>query len=481
MKRKLWVLTMLAALLLFCCAARTETLTNQCGADGGNLIWTLDDNGVLTISGQGDMRDGEDYGDSPWEDVKASIREVVIEDGVTSIGDFMFWDCPNLTSVTLGQNVSRIGQCALLYCEQLTEICLPESLELLDKWAFIHCHGLEKVYIPEYANLNENVFYRCDNLTDIYYGGDSDTWESVAYVEDPEDPDDALNTAKVHFLSTVQDYLSNAQETAGGTQQGSVSPQEPQDPDLPGDDEASGSCGSGLRWSLNENGLLTITGTGAMDDYVMNTEIHYDEYGSRYTVTYFTYPWKDVAGQITAVRLTEGVTKIGNMAFSGISSLKTAWLPLSLTRVVYGAFHQSGLTDVYYAGDANAWNTVSKEQYNGPLNGASFHWNAVYEGQLPGERNLNLPADLQVIEESAFENGIFTHVYLGDQVTAIRSRAFAGCRSLEFIYIPATVTAIADDAFEGSSLQTIYSEQGSAAEAFANAHGIDFVYPDDCE
>ena len=91
---------------------------------------------------------------------------------------------------------------------------------------------------------------------------------------------------------------------------------------------------------------------------------------------------------------------------------------------------------------------------------------------------LELPGALTTIEQSAFEGGAFTHVYLGGSVTAIGARAFANCAALVYIDIPAGVTDIADDVFADSPNVTIGCASGSAAWNYANAHGIPVVLTD---
>ena len=94
----LTALIVLAALL-------TAAALAEGGTCGEGLTWTLSSDGVLTVSGTGEMTNGEDYGTAPWDDIKTSIREIVIGDGVESVGDYMFWNCGNVTSVTLGDGV----------------------------------------------------------------------------------------------------------------------------------------------------------------------------------------------------------------------------------------------------------------------------------------------------------------------------------------------------------------------------------------
>ena len=86
-----------------------------------------------------------------------------------------------------------------------------------------------------------------------------------------------------------------------------------------------------------------------------------------------------------------------------------------------------------------------------------------------------LPNQLKAIEEDAFANTRFTHVYLGNGVTAIGARAFANCGKLAYIYIPESVSSISGDAFSGDSNLVIGCASGSVAHTFAMNKGIRFI------
>ena len=104
------VVLMIASLLPATALAADIVDSGTCGAegDGSNLTWTLDSDGVLTISGSGDMHG---YGPSgaPWH---GRVKSAVIAEGVTSIGGFAFYDCTSLTSVTIPDSVTSIGDVA---------------------------------------------------------------------------------------------------------------------------------------------------------------------------------------------------------------------------------------------------------------------------------------------------------------------------------------------------------------------------------
>ena len=104
-------------------------VSGNCGTDGDNLTWTINDRGNLTVSGKGAMKDyTQSYinyqyvNTSPWGNYAKCLYSAVIENGVTSIGDYAFAFCKNLKSVTIGEDVSNFGSCAFRECSNLEEL-----------------------------------------------------------------------------------------------------------------------------------------------------------------------------------------------------------------------------------------------------------------------------------------------------------------------------------------------------------------------
>ena len=157
----------------------------------GNLTWKLDADGTLTISGTGTMKD-YDYNNnpSPANQKKGSVKKVVIKDGVTSIGNFAFYNCTSLTSITIPDSVTSIELAAFNNCNNLTSITIPDSVtsigdsafELCNKlssitlsnnitsignWAFHGC-SLTSITIPDsVTSIGAMAFYSCSNLQTI--------------------------------------------------------------------------------------------------------------------------------------------------------------------------------------------------------------------------------------------------------------------------------------------------------------------------
>ncbi len=94
--------------------------------------------------------------------------KVVIPDGVTSIGDYAFWDCGNLTEIIIPDSVTSIGNCTFWNCENLTEIIIPDSVTNIGNGAFYECKNLKKIIIPgSVTSIDGDAFNGCENLKEI--------------------------------------------------------------------------------------------------------------------------------------------------------------------------------------------------------------------------------------------------------------------------------------------------------------------------
>ena len=123
-----------------------NTISGTCGAEGDNLTWELTCDGVLTISGSGAMLDMT-MNQQPWQQYQSLIVNAIIEEGVTSIGDYAFYNCTKLTSVTIGNSVTSIGEDAFDGCRGLTSFDIPNSVISIGDAAFGTCCSLASVTI----------------------------------------------------------------------------------------------------------------------------------------------------------------------------------------------------------------------------------------------------------------------------------------------------------------------------------------------
>lgn len=134
---------------------------------GENLTWVLDDAGKLTISGTGKMYDFEEKS-APWSEDVEEIKEIVIENGVTSIGDNAFADCKNMADVDMADTVEWIGDNAFANCSSLVGIDLSSNLENIAPGLFKNCKSLEDVLIPgSVSAIDLGAFAGCEKVVSL--------------------------------------------------------------------------------------------------------------------------------------------------------------------------------------------------------------------------------------------------------------------------------------------------------------------------
>ena len=144
----------------------TSTTIVKSGECGENVIYTLDSNGLLKISGSGNMNDYY-IGNSPFY-LNKDIKEIVIGDGVTSIGRSVFDSCSSLTSIEIPVGVTRLKDFVFYGCSSLTSITIPEGLTSIDGGAFQNCSSLTSIAIPAgVTSIGSSAFESCSSLTSI--------------------------------------------------------------------------------------------------------------------------------------------------------------------------------------------------------------------------------------------------------------------------------------------------------------------------
>lgn len=244
---------------------------------GDSVTATLTHDGKLTVSGTGDMYDFEMIS-APWQSCKSLIKEVIVEEGVTYIGSGAFGNCSQLQQVTLPQSLKIISYDAFSWNSKLQSIIVPAGVTEICAWAFAG-----------------------SGLKEIYFMGDAPQMQD-ALVE---------LTATAYYPANNESWTSDVQTAAGGNIiWNAFSPTE-------------GSCGENVTWKL-ENGVLTISGTGAMTDYV-----YFDK-----------TPWYAQRKNVQKIVVEEGVTALSSAAFYGCSNAAEVTLPAGLTVIPANAFSE---------------------------------------------------------------------------------------------------------------------------------------------
>lgn len=172
-KRSFRLLTVALCILMFLSVvpltAFAATYSGTCGDSGDNITWELDEAGVLTLKGSGDMASYYYSGEIPWNElgITNDIKSIIVGEGITSIGSYAFYYCKNAVSVSIPSTVTKIGTYSF-YSTGITEITIPESVTEISKNAFSYSNKLVKVTLPSsLTKLADSVFIGCSSLTTV--------------------------------------------------------------------------------------------------------------------------------------------------------------------------------------------------------------------------------------------------------------------------------------------------------------------------
>lgn len=104
----------------------SESIARQgeCGAEGNNVCWEFSEDGILEITGQGEMLCWNEEKDVPWALFQTDIKEIKISEGITSIGDYAFYNCLNVVEIEIPDSVQKVGICAFFNCSGLSTVTI---------------------------------------------------------------------------------------------------------------------------------------------------------------------------------------------------------------------------------------------------------------------------------------------------------------------------------------------------------------------
>ena len=394
--------------------ADNESLTNATIHYGGtwdNLTWTLDNNGLLTISGNGNMKDISVVAEDAWGPWREQITKVKINNGVTSIGAFAFYNCSKMSEITISSGVNSIGRDAFSYCSSLTSVTMPTGLTSIGFYSFSYCDNLKSVTIPaSVTTISANAFIGC-GLTDVYYGGTQSQWNTIN-IGNSNDP---LLNAAIHY-------------------------------------GCSGTWGS-LNWAIDKDGVLTISGNGSMPDFSSKS----------------TDAWRAIKENVIKIVIQNGVTSIGQWSFSDFQNLTSVVLPNSIQSIGFNAFSTcNNLTNIAIPASVisienmafqNCSNLTSISVAAGnstytSIDGVLFSKNKEKILCVPAGRSgeYQIPSGVKTVGSNAFWNcKKLTSVVIPQSVMIIEMSAFGGCYRLTSISIPEGVKSIGMMCFSSCS------------------------------
>ena len=384
-------------------APAVKTGSGQCGE---NAVWSLSGDGVLTISGTGAMWDAStEY--ALWSGLNGYVKQVVIEDGITSIGSYVFYNSPQLTEVSIPSSVTHIGSSAFGLCTQLESIVLPDSVQVVEGSAFISCSRLKEITLSSgMKEIPDSMFMNCTALKNCVIP------EGVTKIGE-KSFGNCTGLESVHISNTVTSI--GFQAFAGAF---------------------SKDCYTKLviPESVTEVGMDCFAWS-FLTEIIWNAKAECVEYWTFYNmpclkkvylsdfVTTIDTEAFQHCNNLEEVRLSKNLGLIGEGAFSNCVSLKDVVLPQSLKTILAAAF-----TD------------------------------------CDSLTNVVIPAGVTVLDRGVFQNcdGLKS-VIVPESVCEIRKAAFAWCSNLKTVRFLGDAPVIVDDinmipAFYATAFVAYYPE-----------------------
>ncbi|MCD7739226.1 MAG: leucine-rich repeat protein [Lachnospiraceae bacterium] len=421
-------------------ASEEETATSivASGTCGTNLTWTLDGDGVLTISGTGEMT-SYSSGGAPWYSYRSSITSVVIENEATTIGNYAFYGCTSLAEITVPESVTSIGSYAFYGCSSLASITIPDGVTNIPTYTFYNCTGLTSITLPEkLTSIGNYAFRNCTSLENItlpdgvtnignyaFYGCSSLASITI--------PDGVTNIPTYTFynctgltsitlpekLTSIGNYafrnctsLENITLPDGVTNIGNY---------------AFYGCSSLASITIpdgvtniptytfyNCTGLTSITlpeKLTSIGNYAFQNCISLECMeipGS--TISIGDYAFQNCTG-LTSITLPEELTSIGNYAFQDCISLECIEIPGSMISIGDYAFQNcAGITNVTFAAPSNIENM-----------GAGAFSDCISLAEVNGQSSMVSALMLFTNESVSVTEDVFYNTLLGDGLTLTQS------------------------------------------------------------
>ena len=410
------------------------------GDCGTNVTWTLTSDGVMTISGTGAMANYSSFKPKvPWDSYKASITSVVIESGVTRIGEFAFNQCTSLASVTIPTGVTSIGNYAFQNCSTLEEITLPAGVMTLGNSVFQNCSKLSSVTLPDLmTSIGQNAFYGCIALETITLPAGLTT----------------INNQTFFNCSSLASITLPASLTTIGT-------------------SVFSGCAALANFIVDANSNSFATEDGVLFNKDKTKLVRYPQgkSGSTYTIptsvtTIDKYAFS-YCSSLTEITLPDALTTIDNYAFRYCNGLTEVNIPASVTSIEYYAFADcSNLATV----TLNS-NPYINDAFKGIADGAAVTMNltanaaggAYWMTFYNETQNFEADANTQIFKAALTGTKLELTELTTDQ-TVTKDKPVILKSTAGTITMTLTSTASGND-FDGNSLEGVWDPEGQPGTA----------------
>ena len=390
-----------------------------------------------------------------------SLESIEIPDSVTSIGVAAFYGCTSLESIEIPDSVTSIGAAAFYGCTSLESIEIPDSVTSIGASAFQNCTSLTSIEIPDsVTSIGYEAFRYCTSLVNVYYTGDITTWINItfSFYSNP-----MANGANLYFnneLVTEVEIPNTITSIGNYAFSGCISLESIEIPDsvtiIGG--HAFSDCTS--LESIEIPDSVTSIGAYAFEDCTSLVDVYYmgdieDWLGITFEFWYsnpVTYGANLYFNNriVTKIKIPESVTSIGNYSFYGCTSLTSIEIPDSVTSIGEDAFY--GCTSLIEVINKSSLNIVA-----GLYNDGRVGYYAKYIKTGEAESAIKIVGDyifyddgtdIYLVRYIGSDTAITLPEYDGGKEYEIWNYAFKDCDSLTSITISNSVTSIGNYAFD---------------------------------
>ncbi|MCR4960232.1 MAG: leucine-rich repeat protein [Lachnospiraceae bacterium] len=394
-------------------ADEPETVDNtyadeECIASGTineNMEWFITSDNVMTISGNDAMPDYSYAGQAPWFSNKNSIFSVVIDDGITHVGAFSFYDYDRITSITIADTVITIGKDAFWGEDGLKTVNWGSNVETIGEYAFEWCTGLESITIPSgVKTIKRNAFAHVNKAKTLTF----ETKEGVCLLT--EIGEYAFQSCDVLTDFTIPDSVTTIKNNA-------------------------------FQYC---KALKTVTIPKTVTS--LGESVFANCYGLESAFVSFNKSRTRLSGYIfqscealTDVSFNDSYlcTSFGNYAFSGCKNLESVTIPKNVDSLGENAFSScTKLKNVIFAEDIEGKTKITVI--------GNYCFNS-----CKGLTDFSIPSSVTTIGNRSFQYcESLAAIVIPENVTRIEDAAFEGCKSLTTITIPANVTTLGNYALK---------------------------------
>jgi len=322
--------------------------------EGSGFSWFLTDDGILTI--EGSQVPASRAGGAPWYGYREQIKKIELYPNATymsSIGDYAFYDLPNLRNIELHDGgVGSIGAHAFENCINLEKMYLwfYNGYSTIGEKAFYSCSKLKEISLSGSSKIGEYAFGKCENLKTIYVSS-SRSYDSYINIEAASNAFSGIEATVFYPIGFKKRNLDNFEGT------------------LTWIESNNGICGGNARWNYDEeNKILTVWGSKELQHLASGS------YQAWYAIG---------DDNIECIVVEDGITKIPSYSFEYLGGFSTCILPRSLVYLAANAFNDccslnnllipesvqkfghntcfnrcNALTDIYYMGSKEEWDMI---------------------------------------------------------------------------------------------------------------------------